>query len=262
MPASDNAGFRLTEILMRARALLHVRRSGARPSAPVQCERLAAETDSPSEGKACQALPRQRQRGRASELGDNGDFEGFRYATRAEILDLFDQFGFVDFQSPALNTSVFFALFGVTSMQDGNPEAMSWGADALTADWIFGLDYFLGNGPGYRVYAGDQLWQNPTIAFASTGSFLVVVPEPTIVTLVGIGFLGACAAKRRGRKRVRQTARIQSRQRDFKADRRRRQTGGGDRAPRHRRLASSVEHSSGLRLTHAMATRLQSLWSE
>ena len=132
----------------------------------------------------------------ASELGPGGDFSGYRFATPAEISNLFDTFGFTEETiSPAPLTSMFFDLFGVTSSQDGNPEIFGW---ASNAGPIYGLDFFLGGlGGTYGVYRGDVLSQNPAFAFPGTGSWLVrQTSEPQVLLLLGLALICLRFARR------------------------------------------------------------------
>jgi len=140
----------------------------------------------------------------ASQLGSNGDFAGYRYATPGEIRNLFDGFGFIGaIIDPGTNTSTFFDLFGSTSSQDGYREDSGWASDALTAQSnIYGLDFFfLGTGnvntPKYEVNFGNRRWANPTLMSPGTGSWLVAVPEPASFALLALGLAGLGLTRRK-----------------------------------------------------------------
>ncbi len=144
----------------------------------------------------------------ASELGAGGDFEGYRHATHAELFDLFDDFGFAGVIPPGVNTNTFFSLFGTTGSQSGFDQVFGWGfiPNPVGVEPIFGLDFFFGNGvPLYDVYRADEpgLSQNPTIAFPSTGSWLVRrIPEPGTIVLLALGLAALIRVRGAGHRQI------------------------------------------------------------
>jgi hypothetical protein len=125
-----------------------------------------------------------------------GAFDGFRYATSQEVLDLYASAGIPspgDYpESSPVTQSILslISLVGATSSQDGRPETFGIsGTPNFGGRDKPGFDFFLSAGiPEYEVTAGGQFGNQVGETFGSplTGSWLVQIPEPSSV-LLGTG---------------------------------------------------------------------------
>lgn len=139
----------------------------------------------------------------SSQFGPSGDFDGFRYATNAEIADFWTAAGIPDIGSmtaaniaPAQNLM---DLIGSTSFQVGigdGREALAIGANAFRSD----LDGVIFGGPTIKAVVADFQSGN---AATTVGHWLVrenaaaAVPEPSSLALLIIGGVSCLLVNRR-----------------------------------------------------------------
>jgi hypothetical protein len=148
----------------------------------------------------------------STEFGPGGDFEGFRYASVGEVINLFQEWGIpvITVSGPFIHSPAnigpaqsLIALIGQTSDQAGNPEAhgVTGTSSGFGSRARASLDFFFaGAGPGYGV--GSAGSQGSQAFFSTFGSWLVKpftssVPEPTSWMLLGIGLAVVGLGRRR-----------------------------------------------------------------
>jgi hypothetical protein len=147
----------------------------------------------------------------SAQLGPGGAYEGFRYATASELLNLYlVSVGFptvpVGDNGPGSNLNVPFAevftsLFGITFGSpppvNGGVEAVYGDSPALNQHWVTAINHNSGN------VTPQWFFQNDNSAASSVGHALVrvaaatEVPEPTSVLVWCIGSLGMVWGTRR-----------------------------------------------------------------
>ncbi len=129
----------------------------------------------------------------SSQLGAGGEFEGFRYATYAEVFDLYDHAGVVSIGEPSTHDTA-------------NNPALLFLADLLGTTFATGAEaiydhaHTAGNhmvtafnfNDGHSAMEWFELVDSS--AFFAAGSALVRVPAPGSVALLGIG--GLIASRR------------------------------------------------------------------
>lgn len=143
----------------------------------------------------------------STQLGAGGDFQGFRYATEAEVRVLFADAGIPDLSgswSPANYQPVLYlqSLIGITRGSFGESFGAT-GDQGVNPSYLLGIGLQQQSNPASSVYQQARVLVNDTIATDQTAflsHWLVKpVPVPSATWLFGAGLLGLTGFARRKR---------------------------------------------------------------
>ncbi len=154
----------------------------------------------------------------STQFGPGGDFQGFRYATEIEVINLINNFGFIPNALPGQQTNGTTGtdqLAGLIELLGGVPEFTSKKASGITGTATTST---LGGYPGLRlttILTFATLSDDRVLAGfigtnglnASIGSYLVVdenaaLPEPSSIVMLMIGLLSLAAIRLRKLRQV------------------------------------------------------------
>jgi len=148
-----------------------------------------------------------------SELGTNGRFSGFRYATDTEVLDLWNNFD-IDLSPRKLPTYGFIDS-GIVSagnmlgntVNDFNPNYYTFGALGLsvsspldTSYNVLGAYHYIPDAENYYSFLYSGNWVLPYDSGLEYGSYLVrntVIPIPASIWLFATGIISLIALARK-----------------------------------------------------------------
>ncbi len=152
----------------------------------------------------------------STQFGVGGDFAGFRYASRAEVVSLANNSGFLPSASVGANVngnpgdqlSILSSLVGITFGNTSLNYSMGYTSDLYSSSQVY-LVYLQDNiqsNMSDTVHASDQLIQFTTLTAQYYGSWLVrnavsipggSIPEPASFTLLAVGLAGVAFSKRK-----------------------------------------------------------------
>jgi hypothetical protein len=137
-------------------------------------------------------------------LGMGGAFEGFRLATRDEVISLWTSAGIPDINTGASAAnigpvqSLINTFIGQTSVQSGNPQSFGFTADLTNTGLVYRatLDFVLSGGNDtYSASTGSS--QGVGASFSTFGAWLVKDTAPTVaepgtaaLLVLGIAVIG------------------------------------------------------------------------
>ena len=128
----------------------------------------------------------------AGEFGIGGDFEGFRHAFGAELVQLYMNAGIPDINvsgGSAANVAPATALsnlVGPTAFQSGNPQTFGFYNDLSSGPLRFNgdIDFLFSNGNPAYIASTTLIARNEGVVFDSVGHWLVRIPEPGSAVLL------------------------------------------------------------------------------